>query len=257
LAPIDRSWIDDYVRLEFSADQDHIKIQDAISLKYHHIPDALYRYRRFDKYSLKNLNHCCEWMSHPEEFNDPFDAGMIISAERVKRTVFNDRVVKGIIEAIHRNNVAISPAELESVHQSDEPIVALAELVFRTDPQYSSSLQLGTLIDDTLLQEVERQFADLCRSSQTDYLVTCFSEKKDSILMWSHYGCNHTGFCTEYDFKALGPLHPRTISLFPVIYKDEFFDATEHAIRLMNGPSAGILFGVYATISKSTEWSYE
>ena len=35
------------------------------------------------------------------------------------------------------------------------------------------------------------------------FLTTCLSETPSSILMWSHYAMNHTGFCIEYDFNNL------------------------------------------------------
>lgn len=31
--------------------------------------------------------------------------------------------------------------------------------------------------------------------------VSCFSEKKDSILMWAYYANSHKGVCVEYDFS--------------------------------------------------------
>ena len=30
-----------------------------------------------------------------------------------------------------------------------------------------------------------------------------FSEEKDNLLMWSHYGDNHKGLCIEYDLKHI------------------------------------------------------
>ncbi len=29
--------------------------------------------------------------------------------------------------------------------------------------------------------------------------VICFSERSDSLLMWSHYADNHNGICIEFD----------------------------------------------------------
>lgn len=36
-----------------------------------------------------------------------------------------------------------------------------------------------------------------------DLQVCCFSSIKDSILMWSHYAKDHSGFCIEYDLDNL------------------------------------------------------
>ena len=31
--------------------------------------------------------------------------------------------------------------------------------------------------------------------------ITCLSEVKDDLLMWSHYGGKYKGFCLEFDSK--------------------------------------------------------
>ena len=31
--------------------------------------------------------------------------------------------------------------------------------------------------------------------------ISCFSSRLDSIVMWSHYASNHTGYCVEYNLK--------------------------------------------------------
>ena len=58
--------------------------------------------------------------------------------------------------------------------------------------------------------------------------VACFSETKESILMWSHYADNHKGFCVEYDFKELGISNPFARFIFPVIYTDTIFDMKDY-----------------------------
>ena len=54
------------------------------------------------------------------------------------------------------------------------------------------------------------------------FLTTCLSETPSSILMWSHYAKNHTGFCIEYDFNNL-PTEKRYIRehLEKVNYSDQ------------------------------------
>lgn len=54
------------------------------------------------------------------------------------------------------------------------------------------------------------------------FLTTCLSETPSSILMWSHYAMNHTGFCIEYDFNSL-PSESNYIAehLEKISYKDQ------------------------------------
>ncbi len=62
--------------------------------------------------------------------------------------------------------------------------------------------------------------ADTKKKINDMFAITCFSEKSDSILMWSHYANKHTGFCVEYDLTKCTSLSAKML-LFPVIYTEE------------------------------------
>ena len=62
-----------------------------------------------------------------------------------------------------------------------------------------------------------------------DIQLTCFSERVDSILMWSHYADNHKGFCIEYDTEKIDLIYKRY--LLPVIYQKEVYDYTMLAVQ--------------------------
>lgn len=52
--------------------------------------------------------------------------------------------------------------------------------------------------------------------------ITCMTETKSNILMWSHYADSNRGLCVEYDLKQLrNPSFEVTKHLFPVIYTGE------------------------------------
>lgn len=78
--------------------------------------------------------------------------------------------------------------------------------------------------------------------------VACFSETYDSMLMWSHYAKNHTGFCIEYDTTKSKLFEELAL---PVIYKNERYDATNCMIT--RSPN----IACNAVLYKSTDWSYE
>ena len=48
--------------------------------------------------------------------------------------------------------------------------------------------------------------------------ITCFSEKCDSMLMWSHYADSHRGFCVEYDLNLLQSNSEILKHIYPVLY---------------------------------------
>lgn len=105
----------------------------------------------------------------------------------------------------------------------------------------------------------------------------CFSEKNDSILMWSHYSSKHAGFCIEYDTTLI----PELIwtFLFPVAYTKTLYDASLLRLGIMkekllkdykNSLSRSLIayldsisddyfvnICLNPTLFKSKEWEYE
>jgi hypothetical protein len=262
-----REWIDEYIKLAFPFKASDLKIEEAQRLKYENIPSSLFRYRSFDPdgYNIENLKNGVEWQSYPSEFNDPFDARLTVSIERLKKGLFLQRMLDTSVNKLLKSGVKFSVEELERINSSDNPVMMFMKIALSKDPQLTGNEAAINELAMALDSIVEAQFDEIMDKFRdafnTGYLVTCFSEEKDNVLMWSHYAQDHTGFCIEYDFKSLGPSHPRTRMLFPVIYKSDFFDATEYYMETLLLASKGIhfnnLFGIYPTIWKSNRWEYE
>ncbi|TCT20318.1 DUF2971 domain-containing protein [Thiobaca trueperi] len=89
--------------------------------------------------------------------------------------------------------------------------------------------------------------------------VFCVSEDRDNLLMWAHYGSNHTG--AVFEFWSL-PSEDNPLSVAsPIQYKEtppSFFSEEEWINDLtgLNKLDHNALYKRYAYI-KSTEWSYE
>lgn len=88
---------------------------------------------------------------------------------------------------------------------------------------------------------------EIIQGFQKDIRVACFSETFDSILMWSHYAQNHSGYCIEYDMNKVSTGH----NFFPIIYSSERNDITEEMIE--NQYTVGLRSILY----KALEWEYE
>ena len=78
------------------------------------------------------------------------------------------------------------------------------------------------MINDLFKKEVkiaaEKSFEERNKINLYERGVCCFSEKKDDILMWSHYADGHKGFCLEF----ITPKHNRDQE---VIYNQERLSA--------------------------------
>jgi hypothetical protein len=86
--------------------------------------------------------------------------------------------------------------------------------------------------------------------------VTSLSERARSVVMWSHYADQHAGFCVEYDFSPIPPSHFIRRSCFPVFYRNKMTDFTRFVEK---GPKKSLnpFHGIFASIIKHKEWSYE
>ena len=93
--------------------------------------------------------------------------------------------------------------------------------------------------------------------------ISCFAEKYDNILMWSHYADKHTGFCVEYDLSKMRSQEAK-LMLYPVIYSKKrplfplsMFDFSDvKNVKAKEGvlPYADI---TETLLTKSDIWSYE
>lgn len=253
-------WIDDYVKLQFPLNPDEMRIEEAIHLKHGHIPDSLFRYRSFNKYSIENLMNEQERLSYPSEFNDPFDSGMKIDYELVSRELFLHRNMDNMISGLEKSGVTVSDQEYKKIRDSEDPFYEFAKHIAQFDKNLQGKEEeFANVMSETALAQIKEIFSGYKVSFQNGYLVMCVSETKDEVLMWSHYASDHSGFCIEYNFQELGPYNPQSRLLCPVIYTDKLFDASHYIMQpfLRKDHSFNNLFGIYPSISKSPKWEYE
>jgi hypothetical protein len=90
--------------------------------------------------------------------------------------------------------------------------------------------------------------------------ICSFSSRNDSILMWSHYSEDHTGFCIEYDISELRPDDSFCKNLYPVIYSNDLRNLGDFVERLIGRandegyPEEGPLL---CMLIKFNGWEYE
>jgi hypothetical protein len=253
-------WIDDYIKLQFPFNPDDMKLEEAVQLKQENIPSSLFKYRNFNEYSIENLVNDQERLSYPAEFNDPFDAGLQINYDYIVKELFNHRTMENMLEKLDQQGFTLSSDVIGEIRKSENAFYLFTKAIAQFDEQLlGKEEEFAKAITKLNYEQTKSTFSQFCSSFKNGYLVTCLSEINDSILMWSHYANNHRGFCIEYDFRELGPHNPQSRTLYPVIYTDELFDATQYLIYplLREDNSYNNLFGFYPSMSKSTQWSYE
>ena len=155
-----------------------------------------------------------------------------------------------------------SPDVLSSISaiKSQKGILHKLSAVGGMAGQDASELNLETAkVETALVKAVE----ELKQKINELIVVSCFAERPDNILMWSHYANKHTGFCVEYDFSKLKSAEAK-LMLFPVIYSQKrpmlpmkLFDFSDlNNVKLAEGdfPLSEI---IEAMLTKSDIWQYE
>ena len=59
--------------------------------------------------------------------------------------------------------------------------------------------QKGENSFDELKEKFTNVIIQKVKDARNNALISCFSKRYDSILMWSHYGDKHKGICDEFD----------------------------------------------------------
>lgn len=107
----------------------------------------------------------------------------------------------------------------------------------------------GVKLQKSLVNVLQDKLNSSMSEVKDSVRVVCLSEVYDSILMWSHYAQNHTGFCIEYDFAENNMFYKR---LYPVKYTTDRYAISKADMSHSNTR------WIYKTIcSKSDVWSYE
>jgi hypothetical protein len=183
------------------------------------IPKTIYRYQGANLYSLKNLKAQSLYMASPLGFNDPYDCALSTRINEIsdvdwQRLVSHYANEGGLLAAAKQRMLSIYDAELKSMGiGSVKSAIGINQLNF---------LKLRG--------------------------VTCFSEKKDDLLMWGHYGDGYRGFCLE--FRAQGDLFEK---IREVKYVDQI--PAIDVVSLLIDKDVNHVDLLYCT--KSIKWQYE
>ena len=235
----------------------------------------LYRYYKLDAegYVLSALRHGKVTVSNPKIFNDPFDSLLYIDREKVRaaQQLYPPERIINEVNSIREGN---DPRpELDGVIQ--ELFKRLASLPEEDVKKALSCSPLQIEKNTSLLiDNVIAYLRGLLR-------IACFSERCDSPLMWAHYADCGRGICVEYDVLTTGGFaHPIKglssdrdcfLSMFPVLYSNERYDATHIAedlvllllaveMRVENScdfSKYDLLKDLKLSLYKSKDWEYE
>lgn len=133
----------------------------------------LYKYLPFNQYSLQILIDEQLWLGSPDLLNDPFEGDFIINNYKDLRT-------KEIIDLV---------IKIGGYNDTEYPKMFYQ---YSFDSMVKDDIEfLNTLYDFT------------SKSIKNTFGSTSFSQKCESLLMWSHYADSHKGFVLVFDREKL------------------------------------------------------
>jgi hypothetical protein len=184
------------------------------------LPRTLYRYVSCTR-AEQILAETTLYFSSPGMFNDPFDCRLRPSFDVPKKDLL----------AIARQ---LAQGQFPSAsRQQQRDLLRKAQPRIRTD-------------------FFEKAYSNWERMVLDNSGILCLSEKRDDILMWSHYAGGHSGVCLEFKYdpgeKFLG-------YALPVHYADEFPEVSVK--QIFDGQQDHVTFAKMAFLTKSAHWSYE
>jgi len=200
------------------------------------IPDKLYKYKKFDLYSLKMLTDGNIYFSDPEDFNDPLDC---------KPDILVD-VDNYSLEALCIKMMAKG----SSLEHATQFVPTLRDMSSYIDPEYNiEDFDIEELYKNRLKEQIRRLLHfEMCGKG-----ILPMAESWRCPLMWSHYGDQHKGICFEYDISKSVMSAPAKVD-----YDGKRCVATSVLIDCYNGLESAIHTVKHTCFfTKATEWKYE
>lgn len=221
--------------------------------------------------ALKTIENNSVLLRTPVEFNDPYDCKYFVSKRELKRS-FKLYVNYQWFKALHhlllvQNKTPVRYVALAKITKQN--IKSLVPIVIK-NKRYKfqldllASYKLGKIIlkksDSEWKDEFEKTMKEVFEKVRRIPLVSCFSTKSDSILMWSHYAKDHTGACIEYeindkDYKAVR--YYRRVHTFKLSKVLEYVFGSEFAGEEVDYESGSFQYLLKPIFEKCRIWNYE
>lgn len=217
-----------------------------------HDKDGFFKYYTADAAKLTLRNTSRKW-STPFLFNDPFDNQFELSFEEVndeltKRNLAQFLAILTSPEPLKPNQFGHLTPKVEMLRQAH-----LLNPDFRYTESDLAYLRQGQI--EGIQRTVARvpEISAEIRRIMADTTIFCLSETHDSLLMWSHYACSHTGAVIK--FLSLPEVDSPIIVAKPVRYTRQMPRLQFSALLDFDQLRRDVLDTI--TLTKSEVWSYE
>lgn len=213
-------------------------------------PTSFYKYLSVAAATAVLSNQSLRWAS-PLTFNDPADMQVDLEIR-----VDQEAIIKLALDLIWARCIGAAPA---AANQVGKTIDAYAQkLASLGESKLKEEFRPGLVNSLEKLPDLVRKFSAEVRPQLSTTKIICFSECKESNLMWSHYAESHAGLVLEFR-NAEGCDSVYRLAR-PVCYSEhppQFSDA-ETLAKIIAGDENISYDSIDRMVyTKSEEWAYE
>lgn len=241
------SWKEEFFELYSTDGKDNFS--RALDMKLHNIPKKLYRYRSVTDNNLEfrkdEIVYGDLYLSHPDEFNDPFEASSLLSGKK-SSDYLNDR-------ALYQNHFAHIPEDdYHEIFDAEDWYDRLLRYGARNEKSITEE-QYCDIMDRVVMSEIEKLNEAITDTARKMNRIASFTTKSYNLPMWNHYANEHRGICLEYDTDDIQIIYQKN-RLFPVVYMEQLPDIT---CKMFHKESPQFTLFSSLAIQKLKDWSYE
>lgn len=176
--------------------------------------EKIYKYTSL-KSAIKILESNAIALNNPQNYNDPFDSVIDFDDDDIEKSisiVVEYYLIQEFLKLLNNKNIKVGFLT-KLIMKWDRFGINLYLKVSKRNKYYDSipgaqaltkfvvryAAQKGENSFDELKEMFTNEIIQKVKEVRNNALISCFSKRYDSILMWSHYGNKHKGICVEFD----------------------------------------------------------
>ena len=176
--------------------------------------EKIYKYTSLAN-AIKILENNAVALNNPQNYNDPFDSVIDFDEKDIEKSmsiIAEFYVVQEFLKLLNNKDIKVGfftkfimkwdrfgiksylkLSKKNRYYNSIPGVQTLSKFIIRYE------LKKGGLSFDELKNKFSKEVIEKVKEVRNNALISCFSKRWDSILMWSHYGDKHRGICIEFD----------------------------------------------------------
>lgn len=176
--------------------------------------EKIYKYTSLES-AIKILESNAVALNNPQNYNDPFDSVIDFDDGDIEKSisiVVEYYLIQEFLKLLNNKNIKVGFLT-KLIMKWDRFGINLYLKVSKRNKYYDfipEAQALTKFVVRYAAQKGENSFEELkekftneiirkVKDARNNALISCFSKRYDSILMWSHYGDKHKGICIEFD----------------------------------------------------------